>query len=577
MSTTTARLVRIAIAAVLLAQAGLASASQTPAEKLRDPSQVLVIAHRGCVGNAPEVSIASIHACDGMGIDGIELDIRKTRDGALIAMHDDTVDRTTNGSGKVADLTLEEIRRLRLRVGYGGRNVPVTDERVPTLEEMLEAARSKGHIVHLDIKAATHGEVADAVRNLGMAGQGIAWITGAPDDAGQIDPEIGDTLALIPRIQDCPEGSPADCRPNSLDDLMGFARFRPAGYFLWYLSTPEFYRRFNAARRPPGTRLATETLWITDNLPAPERHARYRALRDAGVTMFLTDRPAELAAFLRDYEGAGPAGPAIAAHRGGAMHRPENTMSAFRHAVELGVEVLEFDMVMTADDRLVVHHDATIDPGLCTPDAGADVRAGPVRGLTFAQTQQFDCGTLARDIYDVPGHVPVPGARMPSVDAVLGGFAQAGVTFYAETKVPRPAAGIADVDPRILAEKIDDLVRRHGVEDRFILQSSDYRTIDALHGINPRIRTCLLGAHDWGHRDFIGTLQKHHAACILLRDTAADRDEVRTLRDAGVLVYSEVIDTQDAWRRYVELGVDVIFTNDPGGAIDYLKRIGLRD
>src|SRR5690606_25110978 len=110
-------------------------------------------------------------------------------------------------------------------------------------------------------------------------------------------------------------------------------------------------------------------------------------------------------------ERAVDAGPAVAAHRGGAMHRPENTMVAFRHAVELGAEVLEFDMVMTADDELVVHHDAQINPALCVPDAGSGLMAGPVRALTYQQTRQFDCGSLVRDIYDVPGFVAEPGAR----------------------------------------------------------------------------------------------------------------------------------------------------------------------
>lgn len=272
-----------------------------------------------------------------------------------------------------------------------------------------------------------------------------------------------------------------------------------------------------------------------------------------------------------------PYRPQVAAHRGGAMHRPENTTAAFRHAVDLGVDVLEFDMVMTADDELVVHHDATIDPALCTPDAGANVVAGPVRGLTYAQTQQFDCGTRVRDIYDVPGYVPEPGARMPTADHVLAEFAAADVTFYGETKVPTPAAGVPDVDPQAFAAKIDALVRKHGLEDRFILQSSDYRTIDALHAINPRIRTCLLGAHNWTHRNFLETLREHHASCILLRTAVAGADDVARLQQAGIEVYSEVIDRPQDWEAYTQLGADVIFTNDPAGAIEFLRRKGLRD
>ncbi|HEY0595650.1 glycerophosphodiester phosphodiesterase, partial [Sphingopyxis sp.] len=84
----------------------------------------------------------------------------------------------------------------------------------------------------------------------------------------------------------------------------------------------------------------------------------------AGALAFLP-----VGAFAQDAPAADPARDhppiAIIAHRGGALLRPENTMPAFRHAATLGVEYLEFDMEMTADDRVVVYHDATINPDFC--------------------------------------------------------------------------------------------------------------------------------------------------------------------------------------------------------------------
>lgn len=275
-----------------------------PAQKLRDPDQVLVIAHRGCVGPAPEVSVASIHACAGKGIDGIELDIRKSKDGVLVSIHDATLDRTTNGKGRVADHTADELRQLRLRRGNGGPNVVVTDEPLPTLEEMLLAVKQHGFVVHLDIKDATHAEVAALMRKLGMEGHGTAWVTGSADDAHQPDPSVGEALAIVARIQDCPEGAPSSCRPNDLNDLMGFSKYNPAGFFLWYRATPEYFEAFNAAAKPAGTRLTTETLWEIDSLPMAQRHVQYQRLLDAGASLFLTDRPEDLVAFLRNKKEA---------------------------------------------------------------------------------------------------------------------------------------------------------------------------------------------------------------------------------------------------------------------------------
>ena len=291
----------LAIATGLLVQSGGAAAQaplQDPAAKLRDPAQVLVIAHRGCVGEAPEVSLASIHACAGKGIDGIELDIRKSKDGVLVAIHDATLERTTNGAGQVADHTAAELRQLRLRRGNGGPGVVLTEERLPTLEQMLLAAKEHGFIVHLDIKDASHAEVAALIEQLGMQGQGIAWLNGDPDGAHQPDPADVRALAIVPRIQGCAEGAPASCRPSDMGDLMGFARYHPAGYFLWFRATPEYFEAFNAAPRPQGTRLSTETLWAIDSLPTAQRHAEFRRLIQAGATMFLTDKPEDLVGFL---------------------------------------------------------------------------------------------------------------------------------------------------------------------------------------------------------------------------------------------------------------------------------------
>mgnify|MGYP002303274396 CR=1 FL=1 len=100
--------------------------------------KVLVVAHRGNWSIAPENSLAAIDSAIRMKVDIVEIDIRKTKDGQLVLMHDDTVDRTTNGTGKVKDKTLAEIKQLRLK-DKDGR---LTEHTVPTLEEALLAAKA---------------------------------------------------------------------------------------------------------------------------------------------------------------------------------------------------------------------------------------------------------------------------------------------------------------------------------------------------------------------------------------------------------------------------------------------------
>jgi glycerophosphoryl diester phosphodiesterase len=92
---------------------------------------VLVIAHRGASGHAPENTLASFRRAVSLGATFIETDLQLTRDTRFVAIHDDTVDRTTNGKGRVHDLTLTELRRLDAGSWFGSE---FTGERVPTLE-----------------------------------------------------------------------------------------------------------------------------------------------------------------------------------------------------------------------------------------------------------------------------------------------------------------------------------------------------------------------------------------------------------------------------------------------------------
>ena len=105
-----------------------------------DPSQVLVISHRGDWRYAPENSVEAVERCIELGVDVVEIDVRLTKDGHLVAMHDNTVDRTTNGTGKVSDLTLAEIKELRLKNACGARGSRI---QVPTMEEIMLAAKDK--------------------------------------------------------------------------------------------------------------------------------------------------------------------------------------------------------------------------------------------------------------------------------------------------------------------------------------------------------------------------------------------------------------------------------------------------
>lgn len=110
-------------------------------EKLmnRDQSSVIVVAHRGDWRNFPENSLEAIDNAVKMGVDIVELDVKRTKDGELILMHDRTLDRTTTGKGLISDTNWDTISKLKLRNGCNIRTI----HNIPTLKEALLHAKGK--------------------------------------------------------------------------------------------------------------------------------------------------------------------------------------------------------------------------------------------------------------------------------------------------------------------------------------------------------------------------------------------------------------------------------------------------
>jgi glycerophosphoryl diester phosphodiesterase len=130
----------------------------------RDTKKIVVIAHRGAHREAPENTLASLEKAIEIGCDYVELDVRRTKDGALVIMHDASVNRMTNGQGKIEDLTLAEIRRFEVKSRHGSRWAGL---KVPTFDEMLEHAKGRMKI-YVDHKNAPPAEVLAAIKKHDM-------------------------------------------------------------------------------------------------------------------------------------------------------------------------------------------------------------------------------------------------------------------------------------------------------------------------------------------------------------------------------------------------------------------------
>ncbi len=117
----------------------------------------LLVAHRGASGHAPENTIAAFQLALDTNVDGIELDVHMALDGSIVVIHDSTVDRTTNGKGRVGKMTLEQLKSVdagswfnaafpqKARSGYEG-------QRIPTLSEVMELVRGRARL-YIEMKS----------------------------------------------------------------------------------------------------------------------------------------------------------------------------------------------------------------------------------------------------------------------------------------------------------------------------------------------------------------------------------------------------------------------------------------
>ncbi len=110
---------------------------------------VIVLAHRGYSAKAPENTMAAFELALAVGADGIELDVHMTRDGEIVVIHDDTLDRTTNGKGSVSDQTMAELRELDAGSWFSPE---FAGERIPTLKLVLELIKDKDVLLNIEIK-----------------------------------------------------------------------------------------------------------------------------------------------------------------------------------------------------------------------------------------------------------------------------------------------------------------------------------------------------------------------------------------------------------------------------------------
>ena len=270
----------------------------TTIDRLDNPSKdyILVVSHRGDWRYAPENSLLAVQRCIDLGVDIIELDFRLTKDGHLVAMHDETVDRTTNGSGAVADLTLEEIKSFRLKSACGTRG---SRQQVPTLEEVMNLVKGKA-MVNLDkTESRWIREAYEVLKQTGTVDHGIFK---GNDELAVMRQKYGslmDSIIYMPKLW--------TDQPNIRQFKADFDEdLQPMAYETLFNSTEAPTFGLIPEMNKEGTTVLAIALWDdlvagrTDELALIDGpDAAWGWLIDQGANAIMTDRPEELLGYLR--------------------------------------------------------------------------------------------------------------------------------------------------------------------------------------------------------------------------------------------------------------------------------------
>lgn len=224
----------------------------------------------------------------------------------------------------------------------------------------------------------------------------------------------------------------------------------------------------------------------------------------------------------------------VTAHRGDSKHAPENTMSAFRLAVENQADCVELDVRQTRDGRYIIMHDSSLKR-----TTGLDRKVGEVN---YAYIEKLEAGSWFSDEY--------AGEPIPTLEEVLAFAVENDVELNIELK---PAYTDQDYEAGILK-----LIEAYDCADQCVLASSDYSVLKNVKILNPDIKTAYIVHVAFGD---IGELE--YADVISIRHTYVNANMVKKLHKQGKDIYAWTVNSEKTIKNLMFMDVDCIITDNP--------------
>ncbi len=474
------------------------------AEPVTPARAVQVVAQQGAFPAAPENSAAAVESCGKDYCEWAEIHVRLTKDGHHVAFRDETVDSTTDGHGRVADLTLDELKKLDAGASFAARFAGL---RILTLQQMLDVAKGKVNLF-LNCQQINPKSLVDDITAMGMENQVVVFAD--PTVLSQVKSASKDAIARI-----------AKYRPSMPFDAF-VKEVSPAVVQIDAAEvTSELCQKFHAV----GMKVQTPVLQVV-----PSHPEIWGKVIDAGVDWVYSDDALNLRFFdARRRLGKFPV--MIACHRGASRYAPENTIPAIREAAEIGADFAEIDIRTTKDGRTVLVHDGTVNR---TTSA-----KGAVRDLLYDDVVALSAGAwFGKQFKEI---------RVPSFDEGLAVYGDK-LGAYLDAK---------DVAPEILVAAI----QKYHLSDRHVVYKS-VEYCSKLHKLDPTVR-CMPSLSSLDELDAIAAIKAYavDAAWSVLSE-----ESIAECHRRGIKVFSDALganENVEQYRKAIGWGIDCIQTDHP--------------
>ncbi|MEA2067478.1 MAG: glycerophosphodiester phosphodiesterase [Thermotogota bacterium] len=280
-------------------------------------------------------------------------------------------------------------------------------------------------------------------------------------------------------------------------------------------------------------------------------------------------------------------------HRGCRGLRPENTLEAFEHALEIGVTTLELDTGITKDSVPVVSHDRALNPQKTRINGTFITEEILIKDITYEELSQYDVGVMRSD-YDWPRQKEIPCAKIPRLEDVFvlvkeyEELQDRKIMLNIETKIS-PSAPEKTFSPEEFVEILLELIEEYEMEDRVIIQSFYWKTIMLVKEKNSSIKTAALltssrmfstkwlnGLRFASFGFDVGNLVKASGADFFSPSYSDCSDKwVESAHDQCIPVIPWTINDKETMKDFIEKGVDGIITDYPDILKDLLDELNI--